>query len=152
MIKHLILAVAIALFAVAAPAHAGPDRVSLLLGSAHVGGAGFEGRNPGVFLTWEDRGPGFDLSVGAYRNSYGRGSFAATIALPVAHWRDGAVSIFAGAALYPKDGRHFRMHVGDVVPIGGVQVRHRSAFLQIMPSDGVAVDAVIAVGLTFPLN
>ena len=151
MITRICLAAALIL-ALAAPAQAGPDRLSILLGSSHVGGAGFDGRNPGVFLTWEDRGPGLDLSVGTYRNSYGRGSLAATVALPVARWRDGEVSIFAGAALYPQDGRRFRAHLGDLVPIGGVQVRHGAAFLQIMPSDGGAVDAVIAMGLTFSLE
>lgn len=64
-------------------------------------------------------GPGLELSVGAYRNSYGRGSLAATVALPVARWRDGEVSIFAGAALYPQDGRQFRAHLGDLVPMAG---------------------------------
>lgn len=152
MIKHLTLAIAFAFLTIVSPADAGPDRVSLLLGSDHIGGSGFDGRNPGIFLTWEDRGPGLDLSVGVYRNSYGRGSLAATLALPVARWRDGSVSIFAGAALYPGHGRHFRMHAGDVVPIGGLQVQHRNAFLQIMPSDGGAVDAVIAMGLTFSLE
>ena len=107
MIKHLTFAIAFAFLAIVAPAAAGPDRVSLLLGSDHTGGSGFDGRNPGVFLTWEDRGPGLDLSLGVYRNGYGRGSLAATISLPVARWRDGAVSVFAGAALYPENGRHF---------------------------------------------
>lgn len=142
----------IALLLLAAPAHADPDRLSLLLGSAHIGGDGFDGRNPGVFATWEDRALGLDYSLGAYRNSYGRGSIAATAALPVIEWRDGAVALFAGAALYPSDGRRFRAHVGDLVPIGGVQIRHRHLFLQIMPSDGAAVDAVIAGGITWEID
>lgn len=140
------------LCALALPAHADPDRLSLLLGSAHLGGDGFDGRNPGVFLTWEDRALGLDYSIGAYRNSYGRASIAATAALPVAEWADGSLSLFAGVALYPRDGRRFRAHVGDVVPMGGVQIRHRNLFLQIMPSDGAAADAVIAGGITWEID
>lgn len=140
------------LWALALPAHADPDRLSLLLGSAHIGGDGFDGRNLGLFATWEDRALGLDYSLGAYRNSYGRASIAATAALPVAEWDDGALSLFAGAALYPQDGRRFAAHVGDVVPIGGVQIRQRNLFLQIMPSDGAAVDAVIAGGITWEID
>ena len=142
----------IAFLLLAAPAHAEPDRLSLLLGSAHIGGDGFDGRNPGLFATWEDRALGLDYSIGAYRNSYGRGSIAVTAALPVIKLTDGAVSLFAGAALYPQDGRGFAVHVGDVVPIGGVQIRHHNLFLQIMPSDGAAVDAVIAGGITWEID
>jgi len=140
-----------ALIAFCAPAHADPDRLSILLGSAHVGGDGFDGRNPGIALTWEDVGD-FDLSVAAYRNSYGRGSLAVTAALPVIRWADGEAALFLGAALYPEDGRRFRFHVGDVVPVGGVQLRHRNLFLQIMPGDGRAMDAVVAGGVTFSID
>ena len=142
----------IALLLLTAPAHADPDRLSLLIGSAHVGGVGFDGRNPGIFATWEDRALGLDYSLGAYRNSYGRASVVATAALPVIDWRDGALSVFAGAAFYPGDGRRFAVHLGDVVPIGGVQIRHHNMFLQIMPSDGAAVDAVIAGGITWEIG
>ena len=142
----------IAFLMLAVPAHADPDRLSLLLGSAHLGGHGFDGRNPGLFATWDDRALGLDYSIGAYRNSYGRASLAVTSALPVIEWGEGAVSLFAGAALYPQDGRRFAAHVGDVVPIGGVQIRHHNLFLQIMPSDGAAVDAVIAGGITWEIN
>lgn len=86
----------------AAPAMADPDRVSILLGSQHLGAAlAFEQVNPGVFVTWEDRALGLDLSVGAYRNSYGRGSVAALAALPVLEWPAGQVAVFGGLALYP---------------------------------------------------
>lgn len=135
----------------AAPAFADPDRLSILLGSAHIGGAGFDGRNPGLALTWEDV-DGLDLSVAAYRNSFGRGSIAATAALPVITWAEGEAAVFAGLALYPGDGRRFRVHAGDVVPIGGLQLRHRNLFLQLMPSDGRVVDAVVSMGLTFDLR
>ena len=136
------------------PAAADPDRLSILLGSAHPGDGGqFDGRNPGLALTWEDRGAwGFDLSIAAYRNSYGRGSVALTAALPLLEWQDGAASLFAGAAWYPEDGRHFAVHIGDVVPLAGVQVRHRNLFVQILPGDGRAAEAVIAAGITFQIG
>lgn len=145
--RHLLFA----LLVLSAPAQAGPDRVSILLGSAHPGSAGFDGRNPGIFLTWEDRG-GLDLSLGAYRNSYGRASVAATASLPALRWREGGASLFLGAAHYPEDGRRFRFHAGDIVPLAGLQLRHGSLFAQIMPGDGRVADAVIAFGLTFPLT
>lgn len=147
-----ILAALALVISFALPVHAGPDRLSILLGSHHAGGAGFDGRNPGLFLTWEDRGPGLDLSLGVYRNSYGRGSVAVTAALPMLRWRDGAASLFVGAALYPRDGRRQRVHLGDLIPVAGLQLRHRDLFVQLMPGDGRPVSAVIAVGVTFPLR
>lgn len=150
MIRHILRVALLAIF-LAFPAQAEPDRVSVLLGSAHVGATGFDGRNPGVFLTWEDRGP-FDLSGGLYRNSYGKVSVAGTLALPVARWAAGDLSVFAGLAHYPGDGRRFAVHWGDIVPIGGLQLRQGNIFLHVIPGDGEAVDAVIAAGLTFPLK
>lgn len=132
-------------------AQSGPDRLSVLMGSHHEGGWGFETRTPGVFLTWEDI-EGLDFSLGVYRNSYGRGSVAATAALPIRRWAFGEASVFLGAAWYPKDGRTFRVSLGDLVPVGGVQFRHRNWFWQIMPSDGQPVRAIFSVGLTFELH
>lgn len=140
-----------ALVLMTTPTLAGPDRVSVLLGSAHIGGDGFDGRNPGLFLTWEDKGP-FDLSAGIYHNSYGRISVAATAALPVVEWSTGEISLFAGAALYPVDGRNFAVHLGDVVPLGGLQVRQGDIFGQIIPGDGQYVDAIVSIGVTFPIK
>lgn len=145
----LVLALLGVLFACAA--QAGPDRISLLIGSHQVNSSyGFEEVNPGVFATWEN--PHLHWTVGAYRNSYGRASISATVALPVVRWREGEVSLFAGAALYRKDGRNFALHWGDVVPIGGVQLRHRNLFMQVIPLDGNLADAVVSVGVTFPIN
>lgn len=146
MIRFLTLA---ALF-FAAPA-AAQDRVSILLGSRHIGASGYHETNPGVFLTWEDRG-GLDLSMGLYSNSYGRRSMAAVAALPVARWDGGALSLFVGLAHYPQDGRRSRVAVGDVVPLAGVQVRHGPFFAQAIPMDGRPVKALIAFGLTFPVD
>jgi hypothetical protein len=146
--------VLIALALCAGPAFAeGPDRVSILMGSVHVDAAiPFEEVNPGLFLTWEDRGLDLDYSLGAYRNSYGRVSIAATAALPLAQWDGGQFSVFAGVAYYPENGREFAVSLGDVVPVGGVQIRHENIFAQIIPSDGKLADAIVTCGLTFSLK
>ena len=137
------------LLLLAAPAHA-QDRVSVLVGSAHIGGSGYDGRNPGLFISWDREG--LEWSLGAFRNSYGRGSVAATVGLPVIRWSRGQATLFAGVAWYPKDGRRFRAHLGDVVPIGGLQLRHENWFVQIMPSDGRPVRAILSTGVTFPMG
>lgn len=135
----------------ATSAQASPDRVSILLGSNHIAAKmDFEEVNPGVFLTWE--GDRVDWSVGVYHNSFGKSSVAATVSLPVLRWRDGEAAVFAGAALYPGDGRTFAVHVGDVVPLVGVQLRQGNVFTQIIPSDGHTVAAIVSVGLTFDLD
>lgn len=142
-----------ALFALVSPAQADPDRVSVLLTSHHVAAKqSFEKVNPGIFLTWEDRAFGLDYSVGAYRNSYGRGSVAGIAALPLWQRDNTQVALFAGVGLYPKDGRNFGVHAGDFVPLVGIQIRHRNLFLQAMPGDGKYAAAVISMGLTFPLS
>ncbi len=149
--KTLFLAVLLILVALT-PASAEPDRISILMGSYHVDAqVPFSGRNPGVFLTWEDRG-GLDWSLGAYRNSYGSASVAATVALPILAGRNADLSVFAGVALYPNDGREFAVHWGDLVPLGGLQLRTGSFFVQLIPSDGVATDAIVSFGITKPLN
>lgn len=138
------------LLALATPAAAEPDRLSILLGSAHPGATvKFEQVNPGVFLTWEDRALGLDYSLGIYRNSFGRASIAATAALPVADRGRFQLALFGGLALYPGNGADFAVHTGDVVPIAGLQARLGRSFVQVMPGDGMAV---AAFGLTFPLN
>ena len=53
---------------VSSVAQAGPDRVSVLLGSEHINATReFQEFNPGVFLTWERQ---FNYSIGIYYNSY----------------------------------------------------------------------------------
>lgn len=140
-------ALALVLFATSATAD--PDRVSVLVGSHHIGAAGqFEEFNPGVFLTWE--GDRIDWTVGAYHNSYGRDSVAVTAALPVWSWDGGEAALFAGLAHYPVDGRRFAVHLGnDIVPLAGLQVRHGNLFAQVIPMDGKPVAAVVSFGVTF---
>ena len=146
------------LLAVAAPAPAeGPDRFSVLLGSRHVGATqDFEEVNPGLFLTWEEAfevGPlDIDASLGAFRNSYGRLSVAAVGAWRFYERGPFELGLFLGAAYYPEDGRSFQVHVGDVVPLGGLQARLGPVFLQAIPSDGAVADAIFAAGVTVPLG
>lgn len=134
---------------------AGPDQVSILLGSHHVGATrAFEEVNPGLFLTWTEVAVGqrVDLSVGAFRNSYGDGSIAVSGAYPLYRTEDWGVDLFAGVAWYPGNGDQFNHAVDDMVPLGGVQMRYRNLFLQALPGGGNAVDATLTYGLTFPLN
>ena len=133
---------------------AGPDRLSLLAVARHVDPkSDFERVVPGVFLTWEGIAGGpLDLSAGLYRNSYARRSVALALAWPVWRRDEAQVDLFLGAALYPEDGRRFAVHLGDVVPIGGVQLRWRSLFAQVIPSDGVETDAIVTLGVSIPLG
>lgn len=133
-----------------APARAGPDRVSFLAASHHFDASiKFTEINPGLFLTWE--GPRADLTAGLYRNSYGRLSLSALAAVPLVRWPGGQLAIFGGVALYPVNGRNFRAHIGDLVPMGGLQIRHKNLFAQLIPSDGRHASAIVAAGLTFAL-
>jgi hypothetical protein len=135
----------------AAPAGAGPDRVSLLVGSKHIAASqAFEEVNPGIFLTWERRR--LNWTVGGYRNSYGRTSVAATAALPLWQAGDLRLEAFAGVAHYPVDGRNFRFHAGDLVPLGGLQLRWRNLFVQAIPLDGGVAAGVLSFGVTFGLD
>lgn len=135
----------------ASSAVAGPDRVSILMGSYHVDAKlDFNQSNPGVFLTWEN--PKVSYSVGVYDNSFNKTSVAVTAAIPVIRGGDFEASLFAGLALYPEDGRMFAVHVGDLVPIGGVQMRYKNVFMQVIPSDGAMTDAIIAAGVTFAVK
>lgn len=132
----------------AGPVLAGPDRFSVLLGSHHINGTGFNEINPGLFATWEQER--WAYSVGGYLNSYDKGSLAATAHLPVAHWDNGMISAFAGLAWYPGDGRRFSSHIGgDVVGIGGLELRQGNVFMQFLPMNTNSVDGLVTFGLTW---
>ena len=153
--RRLTQAVSAAFFAVAGPGLAGPDQVSILLGSEHVNASrDFEEVNPGVFLIWTEAGLGgrVDLGFGAFRNSYGDGSLALYSALPI--WREEVwgIDIFSSLAWYPGNGDEFSIAIGDIVPIAGLQGRYRNFFVQAIPSGGQSVDATLTFGLTFELN
>lgn len=134
----------------ALPAVAGPDRVALHIGSAHFGtDRGFEEVNPGLFLTWERR---VNLSLGAYRNSYGRLSVAATVGVDV--WEQGRARLeaFGGLAHYPRDGRTITGRSHDVVPIIGLRAHYDPVFVSIIPGDGDRMDGLLSFGLSFALD
>lgn len=131
---------------------AGPDRLSLLLGSHHVNATEtFEEVNPGLFLDWV-RPDGLTLTAGVYRNSYGRTSVAAMVGREV--WRSGAagLEVFGGLAHYPVDGPKSPVAVGDVVPLAGLRFQHRDIVIIALPGDGAATDLVLGFGLTLPLH
>ena len=146
--KNLFLA-ALAATVLATPAAAGPDRVWISLGSAHISDRDFEQFNPGVFLTWEGERLGY--TVGAFRNSYGEFSTAATIGVALMRQEDYELSLFAGAATYPGFADRFRYSSGDVVAIAGANFRYKNAYVQAFPGNGESVQLTLSFGLTFGL-
>jgi len=129
-------------------AQAGPDRFSVLLGSKHIGASGFNEINPGFFATWERER--FGYTVGAFLNSYERGAVSATIHTPFWSWEGGALGGFAGLAWYPEDGRTIETHLGgDIIAIGGLELRHRNVFVQFLPMGQGSADGVVSLGLTW---
>ena len=135
----------------AAPAAAGPDRFSVLLGSKHVGASGFNEINPGLFATWERGRIGY--SLGAYLNSYDRGSIAAAAHLGLYEWQNGALSAFAGLAWYPGDAHRFRTRLGgDIVGIGGLEIRHGHVVMQFLPTDAGGASGLVTFGLTWEVG
>ncbi|MFC3614921.1 hypothetical protein ACFORG_14215 [Lutimaribacter marinistellae] len=136
-------------------AQAGPDRVSILLGSHHVGATrNFEEFNPGIILVWDERvwRGNLDIAAGAYRNSYGDGSLALSLAYPFVKTDDWGLDLFGGFSWYPGNGQQFSHAIGDVVPIAGLQARYRNVFMQAIPAGGQAADAVFSFGLTFAME
>ena len=130
---------------------AGPDRLSVLLGSEHFGATReFQEFNPGVFLTWEERV--FDYSIGTFYNSYEDVSVLGAIGYDYEIAKELEVGVFAGVAYYPGEGDQFSVSAGDMVPVAGVQTRYRNLFAQWIPADGDSVDSVLTFGLTFELN
>lgn len=142
----------VVLFLVAlAPAlSAGPDRISVHLGSVHVNAQeDFEEFNPGLFLSWDRQ---LSYTFGAFRNSYGDLSVAATAAVPILHRPTYRMQVFGGLAYYPDNGRNFRVNFGDVVPVAGLRLFYRNAFVQFLPGDGNQADAVFSFGFSFPMR
>lgn len=136
---------------------AGPDRVSILTNSDHIGFRyqGFNEQNPGVFLTWDDAiAPTVDLSIGGYLNSYANVSVmvAATwLPLEVGQCEAG---LFAGAVHYPGNGRYEPTSIGgsDVIAMGGVQVICGPIFVQAIPASTDFSRAIVAVGITMEIE
>ncbi|MEM6728356.1 MAG: hypothetical protein AAF618_07640 [Pseudomonadota bacterium] len=147
--KQSSLALALML-STATSASAEPDRISLLLGSHHIGGGDFEEFNPGIFFTWER--PRADFTVGAYRNSYGEFSAAASAALPIYEWRTGELEAFAGAAYYENADDVSDYTLGDFVPLAGLQVRQGYVFSQFIPASNDDFNGLVTFGITFPFD
>ncbi|MEM1074459.1 MAG: hypothetical protein AAF665_01120 [Pseudomonadota bacterium] len=132
------------------PAVAGPDRLSVLLGSHHVNATrDFQEFNPGVFLTWERQ---LNYSVGLYYNSYEEVSPLVSVGKDWEVAPDFDLGVFFAVAVYPGDGDEFRVSAGDVVPFLGLQARYKNVFTQFIPADGDSVDALFTFGLTFELE
>lgn len=139
----------------ATTAVSGPDQISILLGSHHVGATqDFEEFNPGIILTWREAmwQNRLDIGVGAYRNSYGDASVVVTTAYPLFRSETWGLDLFGALATYPGEGDQFSHSIGDVVPIAGLQGRYRNLFVQALPSAGSSADATVTYGLTFSLD
>lgn len=154
MCRAILIASAIAL-SLASTASAGPDRISILLGSEHVNATrSFEEVNPGVFFHWTEAlfNGRVDLAIGAFRNSYGDASLAVSTALPLIRRADWGIDVFTALAWYPGNGQEFSHAIDDFVPIAGLQGRYKNAFLQAIPAGGQSVDATLTFGLTFDVK
>ena len=151
MSMHRILLLLTVLGSLAPPAHASPpSSLGLHLGSHHIApGQRFEETNPGVFLNWEDR---LTWSLGLYRNSYGDMSWTAVVGFPLFTTDDFRAELFGGWAHYPDQGRKFRTGIGDVIPLGGLRLRYRQIFVNLIPSDGALTDGIVSFGLRVPLG
>lgn len=131
-------------------AAAGPDRLSVLLGSEHVNASReFQEFNPGIFLTWERQ---FNYSAGLYYNSYKEISPLVSVGYDWTVARDLDLGAFFAVAVYPGDGDEFSHAIGDVVPFVGLQARYKNVFAQFIPADGDSLDALFTFGLTFALD
>lgn len=153
-VKQAVFAATLAISSVTA-ANAGPDQISILLGSHHVGATrDFEEFNPGVIVTWKELlwNNRLDVGVGVFRNSYGDASAVVTTAFPLLRNQNWGLDVFAALATYPGEGDQFSHSIGDVVPIAGLQARYRNVFVQAIPSGGNSVDATLTYGLTFALE
>lgn len=136
-------------------AYAGPDRVSILTNSDHVGfKREYHEQNLGVFLTWDNAiAPNVDLSIGGYMNSFAKPSvMVAATWLPIEVGQCEA-GLFAGAVHYPGNGRYEPTRiVGDVIGMGGLQVICGPIFVQAIPASTDFSRAIVAVGITMEIE
>ena len=138
-------------------AYAGPDRVSILTNSDHIGFKyqGFNEQNLGLFLTWDNAiAPKVDLSVGGYLNSYAKPSLmVAATWLPIEVGQCEA-GIFGGVVHYPITGRHEPTSIAgsDVIGMGGVQVICGPIFVQAIPAATDFSRAIVAFGITMEIE
>lgn len=141
-----------------------PDRVTFLLGSKHVNmdesisenGEGFNEKNPGVFLTWEDRFLGLSYSLGTYKNSFNEVSAAASAAYMLTFSDNLEIGLFMGVADYHDNAKHI---LGDsnakgLVPIAGLRIHYKNILVQVLPGedDAPGFGYIVAAGVTFKLG
>ncbi|MEJ6397054.1 hypothetical protein [Yoonia sp. 208BN28-4] len=121
------------------------DRVSLLVGSDHIGAGDlpYNEINPGVFVTWQD------LTVGAFENSYSNPSLYAGTEWTLAKHDSLTIAAFAGASLYVTYDRDGDWSGGRIMPTGGLRATYGNAFIQVSPGDMRNFDALVSFGLTF---
>lgn len=137
-------------------ASAGPDRVSILTNSDHLGfKREYHEQNLGVFLTWDNAiAPNVDLSIGGYLNSFAKPSvMVAATWLPLEVGQCSA-GLFAGAVHYPGNGRYEPTSIAgsDVIGMGGVQVICGPVFVQAIPASTDFSRAIVAVGITMEIK
>lgn len=136
-----------ALLLLATPAQA--DRISTMLASHHIGAAGFNELNPGLFYTFERK---LDLTFGAFYNSYDKISVSATVARTLFETKGLKLQVFGGLVQYPDAKTHFRVQFENLVPVVGLQAISGNTYLQLLPGDGKPVAGIIAAGLTWKVN
>ena len=137
------------LFAASTANAADLERVSISLGSRHIGKPNtLNETNPGVFFTWGDVIGPIDITAGAYVNSYSNTSATLTASYDFLAWDDGALGAFAGVAFYPEHGERALPCCGGFVPMGGLQARQGNLFVQVVPTRSV----VVTFGLTFEME
>lgn len=156
-VVRLICASLAAVIHLTVDAHAGPDRVSILTQSEHIGFRfdGFNEKNLGVILTWENAlGRDLDVNLGAYKNSYARGSVMASVSwtpIDVGQCEFGA---FAGVVNYPIEGRHQPVSIGgtDLIAMAGLQARCGNFFINAMPASPDMSRGIVAAGITMEIG
>lgn len=161
----LLLALALSTAAALAPAWAeprphlpAPDRVYMPLASRHAmppeafGHDRWEEVNPGLVLSWENRGPGraVDLGVGVIRNSLGIVSPTISIGVSGALTDKFDVGVTGSLVYYGAEGDLASGHVGGgVMFVPALQARFGAGFVQLIPTPEGAVGLA---GLTFPIG
>lgn len=135
-----------------------PDRVYLPLASHHTmppetfGHERWQEINPGLILSWENRGPGsvFDIGLGVVRNSLGIVSPTVSLGVIGSISESFDLGVTGSLVYYGGSAKLQEGHIGNgVFLVPALQARYKSGFAQLIPSrDG----AVGLVGLTFAIG
>ncbi len=143
----------------------GVDRITFPLASRHVnidptnfGRAAWNELNPGVLLTYADRGRlGLDYTFGGFINSYDDFSIYAGVGKEWIIAGDLTFGATIGVANYHDNARLIATQIGDsdFIVTGGPTMGYRNLFVQIQPAGrqaGGGYGAVVVTGVTFPLG